>query len=215
VIWSYLHVHPLWVEETVLMVNATPASLGLLSNGLDAARFQLSNATSHVDFLYQLARQRDGRRVCHYRRSSRLVEEVEGTAEVAGRFYRRAVGCNSFDMQAGMPFVAFVIASPDSKEAAVAPSSGIASVHTFFRLFANFRGTSGPVLDEGDGIKWDKPELAALAMSAGCAMPARPGSCGGWCCVCCVWHRVVVSMPVQYSIQCIKCACFPHKQANL
>ena len=141
------------------MVNATPASLGLLSNGLDAARFQLSNATSHVDFLYQLARQRDGRRVCHYRRSSRLVEEVEGTAEVAGHFYRRAVGCNSFDMQAGMPFVAFVIASPDSKEAAVAPSSGIASVHTFFRLFANFRGTSGPVLDEGDGIKWDKPDL--------------------------------------------------------
>ena len=94
------------------------------------------------------------RRVCHFKRTSALSERVPGTEEIDGVFYRKSTGCIPFEIARGLPFVAVVFASPDSRAASSTPAGGIAPLHTFFRLFAVVPGASTPTCNKGGCYLW-------------------------------------------------------------
>ena len=94
------------------------------------------------------------RRVCHFKRTSALSERVPGTEEIDGVFYRKSTGCIPFEIARGLPFVAVVFASPDSRAASSTPAGSIAPLHTFFRLFAAVPGVLAPTCNRGGCYLW-------------------------------------------------------------
>ena len=155
-VWSYLHTHPIWVEEMSLFANASADSMALTSKasplqpslreGLDAAQ------TSAVRAWLRVREAASGAwRACHFLRSPALREEFAQTAEVGGHFYRKALGCVPFEVVRGMHFLVVVITSPDSDAAA---DRGMAPIHTFFRLFATVPGTDMPTCTGQPCYEW-------------------------------------------------------------
>lgn len=108
------------------------------------------------------ARETGAQLQCHYRRHAALLEVVPDTAETAGHFYRKAATCVPFAVRAGLPFVAVVISSPCSTEAAasrldapgraegdpVRPNAPLATMHTYLRFFAHFPNRSTAVCSD-------------------------------------------------------------------
>ena len=158
-VWSYLHTHPFWVDEMSLLVNASAAALDLGGQPLNVQRTWRAIGAGQLPAFRQalVARARAARatRVCHFLRSSSQAEFVAGTAELAGTFYRKSMGCAPFHLRKGGPFVAVIVTAPAMPQAAAA---ALAPVHTFFRLFGSFPGvTNGPTCAGVGCLEYDIP----------------------------------------------------------
>jgi len=158
-VYSYFHTHPPWVEEMRLYVGASAAQIGMETVGIRGAnltRYARDAMDASLSRLSDHAKQAGVQMPCHFRRSAKLLEVVNHTAEVANHFYRKAASCTAFSITTGAPFVAVVVLSPDSPEAATAhaseklPDAFLAAVHTFVRLFVHLDDVDYPTCDNHD-----------------------------------------------------------------
>ena len=152
--WSYLHTHEHYVDEMALYINASARSLGLAEAGLSPA---LRVATKHPLGLHGLAKHEaasGARRVCHFKRASDLSERLPGTQEIDGVFYRESDGMRPLRNGARATVCGHRLSVAILKSAASMPQSGIAPVHTFFRLFAAVPGVFSSTCNDGGCYFW-------------------------------------------------------------